>query len=270
MSDELARAVAFEEAHRERAVDRVVRCRFGRAFLTDSLPLVWDLNLVTVADTGDASAGDVAGEAERVHAAAGHAHKRIVAVHEPDARRLAPGLAELGWKTDRFLFMAHRRNVQRAPSAAVEEVAREAVAPLRKAFTREAPWATSEEVVEQVLAGTARFAAAGNARYFVVRDGGVVAACADLYSDGKTAQIEDVVTLPEFRGRGYGSAVVLGALAAAREAGHDFIFLVADEDDWPKELYAKLGFEPIGRNYSFLKPPPDPGRAPSGGSQTRT
>jgi ribosomal protein S18 acetylase RimI-like enzyme len=270
MSDELARAVAFEEAHRERAVDRVVRCRFGHAFLTDPLPLVWDLNLVSLGEAGDASAGDIAEEAERVHSAAGHAHRRIVVVREPDARRLAPELGELGWKTDRFLFMADRRNAARAPSARVEEVARDTVAPLREAFTRDSPWATSEEVVEQVLAGRARFAAAGNARHFAVREGGGIAACADLYSDGRTAQIEEVVTLPEFRGRGYASAVVLRALAAARETGHDFLFLVADEDDWPKELYAKLGFEPIGRTYSFLKPPPDLGRAPSGGSQTRT
>jgi predicted N-acetyltransferase YhbS len=44
------------------------------------------------------------------------------------------------------------------------------------------------------------------------------------------------------------------AIAAAREAGADFVFLVADADDWPKEWYARLGFEPIGR-YVKLRPP---------------
>ena len=33
------------------------------------------------------------------------------------------------------------------------------------------------------------------------------------------------------------------------------IFLIADDADWPKELYAKLGFDPIGRFWQFTKPP---------------
>ena len=257
MSEELARAVAFEEAVRERAVDRVVPRRFGHALLTPSLPLVWDMNLLRVDDAEGASAVDVAKEAERVQAAAGHAHRRVVAVREEDGRRLAPALANIGWTTDRFLFMAHRRDSKRAPSARVEEVERTVLAPLRAVLARAAPWATSEQTVEQVLAAGDRMRAAGNGRHFAVREGGAVAACTDLYSDGNTAQIEDVVTLPEYRGRGYASAVVLAALAAARETGHDFVFLIADEDDWPKDLYAKLGFDPVGRNYSFMRPPPE-------------
>ena len=264
MSDDLARAVGFEEALRERAVDRVLPSAFGAVLLTESLPLVWDLNLLRVDDATRASAADVAEEAERVHAAAGHAHRRIVVTREPDGRRLAPGLAGLGWTTDRFLFMAHRRDAAKASSARVEEVERDTVAPLRELMARQAPWATSEEAVRQVLLRGERINAAVHARHFAVYEENAVAACADLYSDGKTAQIEDVITLPEFRGRGYASSVVLRALNAAREGGNDFVFLVADEEDWPKELYAKLGFEPIGRTYSFLKPPPGVPLEPNG------
>ncbi len=255
MTDDLARAVAFEEALRERSVDRVLPSAFGRVLLTDSLPLVWDLNLLRVDHVEGASAAHIAREAESVHAAAGLAHRRIVVTREAEGRRLAPGLAELGWTTDRFLFMAQRRSPGKAPSARVEEVEREAAAPLRDLMARQAPWATSEEAVRQVLLMGKRICAAGNGRHFAVREGGAVAACADLYSDGETAQVEDVVTLPALRGRGYGSAVVLGALAAAAAEGHDLVFLVADADDWPQDLYAKLGFEPLGRKYSFLKPP---------------
>lgn len=35
-------------------------------------------------------------------------------------------------------------------------------------------------------------------------------------------------------------------------AGADLIWLATDEDDWPKELYAKLGFRPIGRIFTFM------------------
>ena len=59
--------------------------------------------------------------------------------------------------------------------------------------------------------------------------------------------MEAVATLPAHRGRGYASAVVLRAVEEALAAGHDLVFLTADDDDWPKELYARLGFEQIGR-----------------------
>jgi predicted GNAT family acetyltransferase len=77
----------------------------------------------------------------------------------------------------------------------------------------------------------------------------------DLYSDGPDAQIEDVGTLPEHRGHGYATAVVLAAAAAARSDGADFVFLVADAEDWPKELYGKLGFDEVGHYTKFFTPP---------------
>ncbi len=80
-------------------------------------------------------------------------------------------------------------------------------------------------------------------------------AAADLYSDGATAQVEDVATLPAHRGRGHATAVVLRAVAEADRAGHDFVFLIADDNDWPKHLYRRIGFDEVGRKHSFLKPP---------------
>lgn len=77
----------------------------------------------------------------------------------------------------------------------------------------------------------------------------------ELYLDGGTAQIEDVATAERFRRRGLATAVVLSAMEAARSAGADFVFLIADAQDWPKEMYAKLGFREIGITYEFLVPP---------------
>ena len=39
---------------------------------------------------------------------------------------------------------------------------------------------------------------------------------------------------------------MLQALAASRAAGNDLMFLLANRDDWPKELYRKLGFDEVG------------------------
>ena len=44
------------------------------------------------------------------------------------------------------------------------------------------------------------------------------------------------------------------ALDEARQADHDLIFLIANRDDWPKELYSKLGFNVVGQIWEFVLP----------------
>jgi GNAT superfamily N-acetyltransferase len=245
---ELERASAFEEALRERAADEVVPFAFGSAVITGSLPQVWDLNLLRVERRGPTVAA-LAAEAERIQGEARLSHRRVAALDET----LGDGFRELGWERDRFLFMAYRGASERAGKAPVEQVEHEALLPIREAMVRERPWAEDKETVRQILAAQARVAETGRARHFaVVMDGEIVSA-ADLFSDGRTAQVEDVVTHPDHRGRGYASAVVLHAVAVALSEGHDFVFLVADAQDWPKDLYARLGFEPVGVKWTFQK-----------------
>jgi ribosomal protein S18 acetylase RimI-like enzyme len=63
-----------------------------------------------------------------------------------------------------------------------------------------------------------------------------------------------VATLERFRGRGIARAVVLAAADAARAAGNDLVFLCADTQDWPIELYRRLGFDEIGSEWNFGRP----------------
>jgi ribosomal protein S18 acetylase RimI-like enzyme len=70
-----------------------------------------------------------------------------------------------------------------------------------------------------------------------------------------TAQVEDVATMPAYRGRGHARAVVQHAVEEAWAGGHEFVFLVADGEDWPKELYTKLGFEEVGSRFAFVLEP---------------
>lgn len=69
------------------------------------------------------------------------------------------------------------------------------------------------------------------------------------------AQVEHVDTLEEFRGRGIASSIVLRAVAEACAQGADLVCIDADLDDWPIGLYQRLGFDEIGRAWSFTKPP---------------
>jgi GNAT superfamily N-acetyltransferase len=65
-----------------------------------------------------------------------------------------------------------------------------------------------------------------------------------------------VATLPAHRGLGLARGVVLRAVGEARDAGCDLVFLHADDDDWPKCLYGRLGFEPLARWSAFDRPGP--------------
>ena len=62
-------------------------------------------------------------------------------------------------------------------------------------------------------------------------------------------------TLKAHRNKGLSRAAVGAALDAALAGDHELVFIVADEDDWPKELYAKLGFDPVGMAYDFTLVP---------------
>jgi ribosomal protein S18 acetylase RimI-like enzyme len=220
--------------------------RFGVAVFDERVPLRYDSNHLLVDGLPEVvSAGDLAEEAGRLD-------RRAVMIRDRrTGERLAPGFEALGWTVHRGLVMAHRRPPERTvDTGLVEEMDEAALRPARRRLLAGEPWATPA-VVEQLLDAKLSVARALTARFFAVLAGGEVAAYVDLYHDGRTAQIEDLATLEEHRGRGYASALVLRALQEARRAGCDLVFLVADADDWPKLLYGRLGFDELGR---YVKP----------------
>jgi GNAT superfamily N-acetyltransferase len=178
---------------------------------------------------------------------------------EDTGARLVAGLGPRGWLVERDVYMALRRPRDRAaaPGLAVEvDAGRHQLA--EAAGIREEPYGRDEEIVRQLVGMRAALAGAvPAARFFVGRADGVDAAVTTLYSDGATAQVEDVATLRDYRRRGLARATVSAAIDAAVEMGHELVYIVADEDDWPKELYARLGFDPIGRTWAFTRPGPE-------------
>jgi GNAT superfamily N-acetyltransferase len=125
----------------------------------------------------------------------------------PDARRLAPELVMLGYRSERLLTMVQDREPEAWTDGPAQEV------------------------------------------------GAEIVAIAELYVLGGVGQVEAVYTLEAYRGRGFGRVVVLAASKAARDRGADLVFLDADDEDWPKVLYGKLGFEELRRFWSFVKSP---------------
>jgi GNAT superfamily N-acetyltransferase len=256
LSSDFERAVAFETALRKRSAERIIPFRFGHAYFNSAYPRVWDLNAVCVEAHGEVDPGEIASDAELLHTDAGHAHRRVNAIDDEVGASCKPFLTRLGWESDRLVYMAYRGAGERSTaSIPVDEVAVQELRPFRGEIARSEPWADDEETVGMILDANVLWSEAGSARHFAVRADGTVVSAADLYSDGRTAQVEDVATSPEHRGRGLASAVVLRAVEEALASGHTFVFLIANDGTWPKELYARLGFETIGHTWTFLRKP---------------
>ncbi len=58
-------------------------------------------------------------------------------------------------------------------------------------------------------------------------------------------QVEDLFTHPDFRHRGLATALLHHGVAHCRSLGAREVFLIADPDDTPKQMYAALGFRPL-------------------------
>jgi GNAT superfamily N-acetyltransferase len=110
------------------------------------------------------------------------------------------------------------------------------------------------DIADEVLdARAAACATRPGTRCFVAALDGRDVASATLFSDGTIAQIENVGVLTSARGHGLGRAVVAAAIDAAVAAAHELVFIGGDDDDWPKDLYARMGFRPIGRTWACLR-----------------
>jgi ribosomal protein S18 acetylase RimI-like enzyme len=192
---------------------------------------------------------------ETVRAEAKQFRRRMI--HVPDSalgERLAPYFDEQGWLVRRHVVMAQLREPEReADLSLVTEVDEPMLRAARHQVVTGQPWA-KPEIMAELFAGKELIGRRVRARYFAVLLDGEVVSYTDLYQDGADAQIEDVGTLQEHRQRGYASAVVLAAIDAARKDGAEFVFLVADLEDWPKELYRRLGFDELGYFVKLIAP----------------
>jgi GNAT superfamily N-acetyltransferase len=243
------RLFEFELALDTRVTERVVDEEWGRAFLCPGLELVYDASFIAIEEPG-MTIGEVVALADQVLGGdAGLEHRTVVVLDDTEAARLAGEVgAAPGWEVERTDYMVGEQESGRQPAAPTREVSLEQIAPLRAQLIEEnlaegarEPARTAEQLVELER----RCGAVAGDRWFVAPAAEPLAACC-LLSDGTIGQVEDVGTLARARGRGLAQAIVLAALAASREAGHELTFLSAEAEDWPRLMYAKLGFRKVG------------------------
>jgi GNAT superfamily N-acetyltransferase len=262
VNDDLERMLAFRRSLELRLCTRTEAFAYGTAYFNVDFPHHWDSNFLWAElSLEDVTADALASEAERVLGEAGLAHREVFTYDDPAGKRLAPRFAELGWKPDHSVTMALRRDADRPATAQVREVGFEQARPLIAEVIGRSPTSSSDEENDELVGFRRLLEERIDARFFVAEAGGRLASMCELYTLEGVAQVESVDTLEELRGRGFARAVVSAAIDEARARGCDLIFIQADVDDWPQELYGKLGFDPVARDWVFRRPPPELGTA---------
>jgi GNAT superfamily N-acetyltransferase len=244
----LDRALAFMRAVLVKTVDEMWTIPAGLIVNTPSLPAVWAANQLRITEP--------VGFRELVELAEenlpGFGYLDIALEDQDTGPALERAFRGAGWKVQRDLLMTLSGAPDRiADTGIAVEVSEDESIELMGRWYAEDPGPTVMGH-RQLVEYTRRERRVHGDRLLGVRGSdGEVVAMAKLRSHGPTAQVEDVYTVPEARGRGYARALVSRAVELAREAGAELTLITADDEDWPKLLYARIGFRPLGHLWHF-------------------
>jgi len=213
-------------------------------------PLLWDANYLYVQHRGRADAEALVRAAVRTLGSADGARGGIVIAGASEGAQLDEPFAALGWRAGPLLLMAHRHPQHLAGAPGGRPVDDTEATPARRAVILDGGRG-GESVADQILSRAALIARlTEGASYGAEHEGSVASSCVVLRR-GSVAQLDDIGTAPAARGRGLGRAVVSVATQRARERAA-LVFLCADPLDWPRHLYARLGYEPVGYLHRFF------------------
>jgi GNAT superfamily N-acetyltransferase len=245
-ADLAARARAWHYAVHAAVCDVVQPWDHGTVVRATRFPSSFDFNVVRVEEDPRMVAQELAAFADQQLAGLGHRRIDVEPVVIGDSLR--PDFEALGWTTQRLVWMRHGGPAPSGVGRDVDEVDFDAVAHLRAAwFGEDFPGQDlgnlpAEERKVAPLLGT---------RVLAVREAGAPVAYAQLERIGRSAEISQVYVAPGHRGRGIGTALTRAAIDAAADA--DDLWIVADDEGRPKELYARLGFSPVWTAVELLR-----------------
>jgi GNAT superfamily N-acetyltransferase len=212
---------------------------------------MWALNQLYVeGPRPELTAGALAAELDR--GLAGARHRRAIVTDDATGRRVAEGMRAAGYGVGPLAVML----LDREPDEPLPGVAREVdEATIRALEARIVEQEIPAEDRAVVLEGHAHMRAAiAGTRLFAGADGGEDVCRVHLFTDGATAQPEDVATLSAHQGKGIAAATVSLAAREAVAAGCDLVFILCNAATGPVALYADLGFRVSGRFWTFNRP----------------
>ena len=247
----------------ELSVDRFEPVQGGYAALTPSLPLVWDDNFVMFEAPEEGrpslSAERMAEIADEAHRAAGLAHRTVMTTDPDEDERVEPGFRRLGWEVEGDVVMVLRSEPEGPPRMDVSAVPHPVE--LRRSILREDEDFRKLEperrdaLIEQLIESEGRLNAADGDSWFVADADGAPASVTRLVTHQGYGFIDAVGTLRSARKRGLARATVQAAIQESLDRGNELTFLIAEEDDWPRHFYERIGFAQVGTFRTFRKSP---------------
>ncbi len=210
-----------------------------------SLPLVWSLNQLRITEPTTFAAASALADEDL----AGLPYRHIVVEDEPTAARLEGSFRTAGWTVDREVLMALAEPPDRVvDTGSVVALSEEQMLALMRRWLAEERPGISAAGLDQVEEYNRREGRMWNERRLGIADRDHrPTAITKLRVDRTIAWVEDVYTVPEARGRGHARALVSHATALAESEQCRVTFIIADDNDWPKNLYGRVGFRPVGR-----------------------
>jgi GNAT superfamily N-acetyltransferase len=249
---ELERAWGFECATHDRYARSRRQFELGTVIHDETLPRVYDANFVRFERGFDELTADSV-EAVADELQASLRHRKVVIPDEEAGACVAEDLRARGWRYERLVTLAYRSERDALPDPAERAVEEVPLPALR--FARERSLRRRDaDARRQIIDFTYLVGRSTSMRPFAARgDRDEVGSFCTLFQRGGVGQVDEVITLKQYRRRGLAAAVVSAAVRTSLADGDDLVFLVADDADWPKDWYARLGFEPIGRRYELLR-----------------
>ena len=227
----------------------------GIAVVAREVPLAHDHNRLLI--TQPASAADLMQAADEILGGRGMNHRRIAVLDEQLARSVAPELSAAGYRPEHEVIMTFSGAPAASPADRADRIV--VVGLDERVLLGTQGWQVSnpemsEETTRQLGERMRTMVGVADTEFFAVHAAdGTVIAHADLYWRDGIAQIEDVETLPAARNQGHASALVRVAAGHGAGLGNRMILLVADADDWPQQLYRRLGFTDTARTVAFSR-----------------
>lgn len=220
----------------------------GLALRTEELPLVWSLNQVRIREPLELGQLLDIVEEHQAHQPYRHVNVRPGAL-DPASEEV---LRAAGWRIEHEVVMVLRSRVPDGADARVTELSEDQALELMARWLQEERGDTTEEGLDQVLEYNRREGRRFDERRLGVLDeSGQPASVTKLRVDEGLAWVEDVYTVPSARRRGHARVLVGHAVDLALAGGCELVTIVADADDWPQHLYARIGFRPIGLAATF-------------------
>jgi ribosomal protein S18 acetylase RimI-like enzyme len=230
----------FRRWHRpwkERVCEEARPISHGTVFRSPRHPDFWEYNSVRL--DRPMEAGEMIAVAERELAGCSH---RFVEWTIPMPAPVVDELRERGWLATPMIYMLHDGREPPETGGELVELDYDAVRELREAWHREDFGETNE--MERFHAQAREIAELAHVRVIAAVEDGRPTGFSQVETHDGASEVCQVFVRAEHRGAGIGGALTARAIRAGAEAAPD-VWICAERDNRPRNLYERLGFRPI-------------------------